>query len=134
MSAGSDTEQDSGPARASEQLAARNEVLLVGRVSGLPEQRELPSGDQIVAWRVVVDRKPVRRPPEGVRTASVDTFDCVAWTARLRRSALVLAEGDIVEVEAALRRRFWRAGGATASRYELEVLALRRLSRRCRPT
>lgn len=130
MSAGSDTEQDSGPARASQQLAARNEVLLVGRVSGLPEQRELPSGDQIVAWRVVVDRKPVRRPPEGVRTVSVDTFDCVAWTARLRRSALVLAEGDIVEVQAALRRRFWRAGGATASRYELEVLALRRLSRR----
>ncbi len=92
----------------------------MGRVSGLPEQRELPSGDQIVAWRVVVDRTPVRRPPAGVRTASVDTFDCVAWTARLRRCALMLAEGDIVEVEAALRRRFWRAGArppvATSSR------------------
>lgn len=134
MRAGSDTELDGGPTRDSEQLAARNEVLLVGRVSGGPEERELPSGDRIVAWRVVVDRKPVRRLPEGVRIASVDTFDCVAWTARQRRSALTLVEGDIVQVEAALRRRFWRAGGATASRYELEVLALRRLSRRPRST
>lgn len=121
MSAGSD---------AVVEMAARNEVLLVGRVSGPPEQRELPSGDRIVAWRVVVDRKPVRRPPEGVRTASVDTFDCVAWTARLRRSALALVQGDVVEVHAALRRRFWRAGGATASRYELEVVGVRRLNRR----
>jgi len=68
-----------------------------------------------------------------VRTASIDTFDCVAWTARLRRSALALVEGDTVEVEAALRRRFWRAGGATASRYELEVLGVRRLRRPRRP-
>lgn len=131
MSAGSDTGVGSGTLGAVE-TTARNEVLVVGRVSGQPEQRELPSGDRIVAWRVVVDRQPVRRPPEGVRTASVDTFDCVAWTARLRRSALALVQGDIVEVEAALRRRFWRAGGSTASRYELEVVGVRRLSRRGR--
>ncbi len=132
MSAGSDADVGSGAGGRGVALTARNEVLLVGRVSGPPEQRELPSGDRIVAWRVVVDRTPVRRPPEGVRTASVDTFDCVAWTARLRRSALALVQGDIVEVQAALRRRFWRAGGATASRYELEVVGVRRLSRRGR--
>jgi len=130
MSADSDDNESGGAA--AEGTAARNEVLIVGRVSGQPELRELPSGDRIVAWRVVVDR-PVRRPPEGVRTASIDTFDCVAWTARLRRSALALVEGDTVEVEAALRRRFWRAGGATASRYELEVLGVRRLRRPRRP-
>ena len=127
MSAGNDRHASSGAA--TERPTARNEVLIVGRVSGQPEQRELPSGDRIVAWRVVVDRTPVRRPPVGVRTASVDTFDCVAWTARLRRSALALVEGDTVQVEAALRRRFWRAAGATASRYELEVLGVRRLRR-----
>ena len=111
-------------------IAARNEVLLVGRVSGVPELRELPSGDSIVAWRVVVDRGPGRRPPAGVRAATVDTFDCVAWTAGLRRSARALADGDVIEVEGALRRRFWRAGAGATSRCELEVTSVRRLSRR----
>lgn len=110
-------------------LRARNEVLLVGRVSGTPEQRELPSGDNIVAWRVVVDRVPVRPRPAGVRVATVDTFDCVAWTPGLRRTARGLVDGDVVELEGALRRRFWRAGAGAASRCELEVSRVRRLRR-----
>ena len=110
-------------------LRARNEVLLVGRVSGTPEQRELPSGDSIVAWRIVVARIPIRPRPEGVRAATVDTFDCVAWTAGLRRTARGLADGDVVELEGALRRRFWRAGAGAASRCELEVSRVRRLRR-----
>ena len=110
-------------------LRARNEVLLVGRVSGVPEQRELPSGDSIVAWRVVVDRVPVRPRPEGVRGPSVDTFDCVAWAAALRRTARGLADGYVVEREGALRRRFWRSGAGAASRCELEVSRIRRLRR-----
>ena len=108
---------------------ARNEVLLVGRVSGTPEQRELPSGDSIVAWRIVVDRIPARPRPEGVRGPTVETFDCVAWTPGLRRTARGLADGDVVELEGALRRRFWRAGAAAVSRYELEVRRVRRLRR-----
>jgi len=111
-------------------IAARNEVLLVGRVSGTPEPRELPSGDSIVGWRVVVDRGSGRRPPAGVRTATVDTFDCVAWTAGLRRSARALVDGDVVEVQGALRRRFWRVGAGATSRCEVEVASVRRLSRR----
>lgn len=109
----------------------RNEVLLVGRVSGAPEQRELPSGDALVSWRVVVDR-PLggRRPPDGVRATTVDTLDCVAWAAGLRRTARGLLDGDVVEVNGALRRRFWRAGAGSASRTEVEVTAVRRLSRR----
>lgn len=110
--------------------AARNEVLLVGRVSGVPQERELPSGDVLVAWRLVVDRPPGgRRPPEGVRATTVDTLDCTAWTAGLRRAAGGLGEGDVVEVSGALRRRFWRAGAAAASRTEVEVSAVRRLQR-----
>ncbi len=114
-------------------LRARNEVLLVGRVSGTPEQRELPSGDSIVAWRIVVDRIPTRPRTEGVRAATVDTFDCVAWTPGLRRTARGLAEGDVIELEGALRRRFWRAGAGAASRCELEVRRVRRLRRQASP-
>ena len=47
-----------------------NEVLLTGRVSGVPEERELPSGDRVVQLRLVVRRAPVRagsRRVEGER-------------------------------------------------------------------
>ena len=33
-----------------------NAVRLVGRVSGVPEERELPSGDRVVTFRLVVER------------------------------------------------------------------------------
>ena len=118
-------------ALADRSVTARNEVLLVGRVSGEPEERELPSGDVLVTWRVVVDRPAPRRPPpEGVRLATVDTLDCVAWTSAVRRTASALTDGDVVAVEGALRRRFWRAGAGAASRTEVEVLTLRRVGRR----
>lgn len=107
----------------------RNEVVLVGRVSGAPQERELPSGDVLVAWRVVVDRPPRRAVPERVRQVRVDTVDCVGWAAGVRRTARTLADGDLVELEGALRRRFWRAGAAPQSRTEVEVESLRRLRR-----
>lgn len=110
---------------------ARNEVVLVGRVSGLPEERSLPSGDALVSWRVVVDRPaPRRAPPPGVRVVTVDTLDCVAWKPSLRRAALRLTDGDVVYVEGSLRRRFWRSGLGAASRTEVEVAAVRRVRRR----
>ena len=110
---------------------ARNEVLLVGRVSGAPEERELPSGDCLVSWRVVVGRPARgRAAPAGVRSPTVDTIDCVAWAASVRRTARGLADGDVVAVEGALRRRFWRGGAGAASRTEVEVEVLKRLSRR----
>ena len=118
-------------AAAPEAGTTRNEVVLVGRVSGAPEERELPSGDCLVSWRVVVDRPPPRRPvPEGVRPPTVDTVDCVAWSASVRRTARGLADGDVVAVEGALRRRFWRGGAGAVSRTEVEVASLRRVRRR----
>jgi single-strand DNA-binding protein len=115
-----------------ERLQPRNEVVLVGRVSAPAEERELPSGDVITTWRVVVDRPPRTRRADGGRAATVDTLDCVAWTAGLRRTARGLAAGDVVAVEGALRRRFWRAGAAAASRCEIEVRRVRRLAQASR--
>lgn len=112
--------------------AARSEVLLVGRVAAQPQERELPSGDTIVTWRLVVNRpaptKAALRVGEGLRP-SVDTFDCAAWTAGVRRSALRLLPGDVVAVEGALRRRFWRGPAGPSSRYEVEVSGLKRQAR-----
>ncbi|MEW1953577.1 single-stranded DNA-binding protein [Terrabacter sp. NPDC080008] len=124
----------SGPA-ASEQVqgpAPRNEVRLGGRLAAPAEERELPSGDRIVTLRVVVARTPAtgrrRQALEGPRRATVDTIDVVCWTAATRRTALRLRADDLVEVDGALRRRFF--GGATGrqSRYEVEATALRRAS------
>ncbi|KGN39744.1 single-stranded DNA-binding protein [Knoellia aerolata DSM 18566] len=95
-----------------------NTVELVGRVSGSPEARVLPSGDDLVTLRLVVPR------PAG---GPVDTIDLACWSAPSRRAALRLADGDTVHVTGALRRRFFRTAGGAASRYEVEVS---RVSRR----
>jgi single-strand DNA-binding protein len=117
-------EDDQAPA------GARNEVVLVGRVSAPAEERELPSGDVIATWRLVVDRPPAGRGRGGGQSAvKVDTLDCVVWTPKLRRAVRTFAAGDVVAVEGALRRRFWRAGAAAASRCEVEVVSARRLVR-----
>lgn len=104
--------------------SGRNEVLLSGRVSGAPVETTLPSGDVVVSIRLVVDREPRRHKPP-----YVDTIDCSAWTARSRRTILTWNEGDVVTVEGALRRRFWRGSNGAQSRYEVEISGARRLAR-----
>ena len=100
-----------------------NEVRLDGRVSGDPEERQLPSGDRIWVFRVVVPRD----SPRGRQT--VDVVDCTAWDGRTRRSVSRWRDGDQVEVTGALRRRFFRSGGATVSRVEVEVRSGRLIRR-----
>ena len=102
----------------------RNEVLLVGRLSAEPEVRELPSGDEITTWRLVVHRDDVAEGRPGQ-----DTIDCTAWTTRTRKAALTWTPDDVIEVEGALRRRFWKTASALASRCEIEVTRARRVAR-----
>jgi len=104
---------------------AVNEVRLVGRVSQTPEERVLPSGDVLWTFRVVVPRTQART---GSRQ-TVDALECAVWGGRIRRSVATWAEGDLVEVSGALRRRFFRAGGAASSRVEIEVSAGRVIRR-----
>jgi single-strand DNA-binding protein len=102
----------------------RNEVLLCGRLAAPVEHRELPSGDLLALFRLVVERPPRRRKADD-RAPSVDTFDCVAWRARVRRSAGGWRPGDVLEVNGTLRRRFWRSPAGPASRCEIEVVTAR---------
>lgn len=111
-----------------------NSVRLVGRVTARGEPRELPSGDTVVTLRLVVPRVGRRdRARRGERTshgesgrATVDTIDVACWSAACRRTAARCEVDDHVEVDGSLRRRFFRAGGAVASRYEVEASRLRR--------
>ena len=100
---------------------ATNEVRLVGTLSAAPEVRELPSGDELCVCRLVVPRADVRVLPSGRKGPSVDVVDLAAWAARPRRSMTGWQAGDEVEVTGALRRRFYQAGGRTASRVEVEI-------------
>ena len=97
-------------------VAAVNEVRLVGRISRAPEERVLPSGDAVWTFRIVVSRAETGRSRQ-----SVDALECAVWSGRVRRSVTTWGPGDVVEVTGAMRRRFYRAGGAVASRVEVEV-------------
>lgn len=102
-----------------------NEVRLVGRVSQAAEERELPSGDSVLLFRLVVARTGDLR---GSRQR-VDVLDCAVWGGRVRAAARAWEAGDVVEVSGSVRRRFFRSGAAAASRYEIEVLSGRRVRR-----
>src|SRR5690606_34676530 len=78
-----------------------NVVMLTGTVSGVPEQRVLPSGDELCVVRVVVPRRGGRPRSDGRRNPSVDVVDCYAWEARPRRTVAGWVAGDEVEVTGA---------------------------------
>jgi single-strand DNA-binding protein len=128
MSGGVQQRLRSGGPAAGPVPEALNEVRLVGRISAQPQERELPSGDRLVALRVVVPRSPVAGRG-GTARAAVDAIEVACWSARTRRAAGSLGAGDVVEVTGALRRRFYRTGGGPASRHEVEAVTLRRIHR-----
>lgn len=108
-----------------------NEVRLVGRLSAVPTVVSLPSGDELVSFRVTVAREAGARPrasgpPHQQRS---DSVPCSVWVPRLRRSVQSWRPGDVVEVVGAVRCRFYQAGGATRSRVEVEASSARVIRR-----
>jgi single-strand DNA-binding protein len=84
-----------------------NLVTLLGRLSRPAEQRLLPSGDRLVALDVTVDG------PDGrAETVPVVWFDAPASAATLDADKQIMVIGRV-------RRRFYRANGATQSRTEV---------------
>ena len=77
-----------------------------------PGARELPSGDSLVAYDVTV------RPEASAGEAATAESVPVAWFDP-PAAATAMAAGDDVVVVGRVRRRFFRAGGATASRTEV---------------
>lgn len=95
-----------------------NDCLLIGRVSAPATDRELPSGEHVVEFRLIVKRD----SREGV-----DTLDIAAWNSKARRTALSLKAGEWVEVSGAIRRRFWQGPTGAASRWQVEGQSITRL-------
>ena len=67
---------------------------------------------------------PMGQEPDGVLALNLRLLPIV-WMARTATEPLTVA----ASVEGALRRRFWRAGGTLASRYEVEALRARRVTK-----
>ena len=85
-----------------------NDVALRGWVTTIATERELPSGDT---------------RPEG----GVDTIDLESWSAKTRRSALSLKDGEWVEIQGSIRRRFWKSGQGLASRWQVVTAEIKRI-------
>lgn len=100
-----------------------NTVVLLGRLAAEPEAREMPSGDLLLTFRLVVDRPGL----PAHRRRQVDTIDCAAWSARVQRSVRSWRAGETVSVEGHLRRRFRRSEAGATSRVEVEVTRARRV-------
>ena len=107
-----------------------NEVRLRGRVSGSPETRVLPSGDELVSLRIVVPRSAAARKRSRV---AIDTIELTAWSATLRRKTVRLEEGDVVEITGELRRRFVRGGAGVMSFVGVDLLTCDRVREQTRP-
>jgi single-strand DNA-binding protein len=101
----------------------RNDVVLRGRLSAPAELRTLPSGDPLVTFRLIVHRSPPRVPGQ------VDVLTCVTYDRSLQRRAAVWNAGEVIEVEGALQRRFWRTGNGTASVCEVNCRRGRKVAR-----
>ena len=99
-----------------------NEVRLVGRVTRLAVEKELPSGDKVVEFRVVIGRGKMRNGKK-----EVDSLDIAAWSAKARRAALAVKIDSWIEVKGSVRRRFWRAPTGLASRWQVEASEVVRL-------
>lgn len=93
-----------------------NKVVLIGRVSGEPEWRDLRSGGKVASWRLVVQRDNARG-----RSPTIDTIQCATFDPLVQEVLHHCRDGDTLEVRGALRRRFWRLGNRTANSYEVNV-------------
>jgi single-strand DNA-binding protein len=97
---------------------SKNVVELCGRVSGTPTERELPSGDKVLEFRLIVTRE---------SRLGVDTLDIGAWNSKVRRKCATLKEGEWIELSGSIHRRFWQGPSGVASRWQIEACEITRL-------
>jgi len=95
-----------------------NDVLLRGRVSREAIEKELPSGDKVVEFRLIVSRD---------KQSGVDTLDIGSWSAKSRRTALSLVADEWVEILGSIHRRFWSGPAGLASRWQVEAVEISRI-------
>jgi single-strand DNA-binding protein len=114
-----------------------NVVHLVGKLSKPVQTMDLPSGDRLARWALVITRP----QPDSVAdsrdsadaTADVattrrrqhhDTIDCVTFDQKLLEYLTDVPAGARLEVHGALRRRFRSGEDGRLSSYSVEALTV----------
>jgi len=95
-----------------------NDVVLRGRVSQEAVEKELPSGDKVVEFRLIVSRE---------KQPGVDTLDIGSWSSKSRRIALSLTPNEWVEISGSIHRRFWSGPSGLASHWQVEAVEISRI-------
>lgn len=98
-------------------MVAVNVVVLAGRLSDVPEERVMPSGDRVTRLRLFV-------PESGKRVLPLPVS---AWDKLARQACEGLAKGDPVLVRGQLIRRFFRDGGGGRSVTEVVATEVKKL-------
>jgi len=99
-----------------------NSVHLIGHLGRGAVDRELPSGDRIVAFTIVTSRPGAKVGPK------VDSISCQVRTALLRNRILRMDVGTPIDVTGFLQRRFWRAPGGLGSATDVVVTGVTRVT------
>ena len=108
-------------------MTTSSRVALVGRLGARVRSQQLPSGDVVATFTVIVDRS-ARERVGGKHAVTVDAITCVTSRARTRAQLERFEPGTMVAVEGTLRRRFWRAGagGMVGSTMEVVVRSMQK--------
>ena len=96
-----------------------NVVVLAGRLSDVPEVKQMPSGDAVTRFRLHV-------PETGKRVLPLPVS---AWERTARKACERLGKGDEVLVRGHLVRRFFRDGGGGRSVTEVVATEVKKLER-----
>ena len=94
---------------------SENHVQLTGRLGAKLSERALPSGDVLLVFHIVVDRD---RPKTATK---VDAVPCHVTTRALIAKLGKFEPGEIIAVQGALRRRFWRTPQGIGSAVEVHA-------------
>jgi len=123
-----------------------NHVHLIGHVSKPLEIKEMPSGDRLGKWALVVKRSRRIDPADRAghdassedtasrdgannrRRHSHDTIDCISFDKDLIDRLSGLSPRTRLEVHGALRRRFYPGQDGRQSSYAVEAVAVAVLS------
>lgn len=101
---------------------AQSFVEIVGKLGGTTTMKELPSGDTLTTFSVIVERSVKER----VGRISIDTIPCQTFRLSLGQRVIRWEPGTVVTIRGVLRRRFWRSPQGLGSALEVEVRAIKR--------
>ena len=94
-----------------------NRVILMGRLTAVPEIRMSTSGNEVMSFTIAVDRKFA----DSNRQRKTDFINCVAWKGTAKFIHAHFNKGQMINVCGTLQVREWTTAEG-AKRYTTEVI------------